>query len=306
MGASMLSTGRRRAARVLSVIIALGIAGTAAAQPGRPSKEDLKPPPVLPKMAPPPTIAGVVNEANAENIWLLDLSDGGRVKIVLRPDAAPKTVERIKTLTREGFYDGTVFHRVIEGFMAQGGDPTGTGTGGSKLPDLKAEFNGLPHVRGAVAMARAGSPDSANSQFYIVLQPTLKLDGAYTVWGRVTDGMGYVDAIEKGEPPEHPSKIVKATLAADSGAAMTPVPAGVVPGVVAGTGAAATTVAGAPAVVAPAPASPPLSPAAADAARTGSVVGTVPMPPSASAPAASGTMAVAPAPPTPATAVPPK
>jgi peptidylprolyl isomerase len=104
---------------------------------------------------------------------------------------------------------------VIDGFMAQGGDPTATGTGGSKLPDLKAEFNDLPHVRGAVAMARAQSEDSANSQFYIVLMPTLKLDRNYTVWGRVIDGMKWVDAIEKGEPPENPTRIVKASIAAD-------------------------------------------------------------------------------------------
>ncbi len=150
-----------------------------------------------------------------DNTLLLDLSTGGRVTIAMRPDVAPKHVERIKTLVREHFYDGTVFHRVIDGFMAQGGDPTGTGTGGSKLPNLKAEFNDLPHVRGAVAMARAGDTDSANSQFYVVFQPTLKLDRNYTVWGRVTDGMAYVDAIEKGEPPVNPSKIVQASIAAD-------------------------------------------------------------------------------------------
>ncbi|MBV8971486.1 MAG: peptidylprolyl isomerase [Sphingomonadaceae bacterium] len=159
-----------------------------------------------PPAPPPPT---------PENTLLLDLSTGGRVTIVMRPDVAPKHVERIKTLTRQHFYDGTIFHRVIDGFMAQGGDPTGTGTGGSKLPDLKAEFNDLPHVRGAVAMARAGAVDSANSQFYIVLSPTLKLDRNYTVWGRVISGMEYVDAIEKGEPPANPSKIVQASIAAD-------------------------------------------------------------------------------------------
>jgi len=125
-------------------------------------------------------------------------------------------IERIKALARQHFYDNTVFHRVIDGFMAQGGDPTGSGTGGSKLPDLKAEFNDLPHVRGAVAMARAGSVDSANSQFYIILQPTLKLDRNYTVWGRVTSGMPFVDLIEKGEPPANPSRIVQASIAADN------------------------------------------------------------------------------------------
>jgi len=142
--------------------------------------------------------------------------------VQMRPDIAPQHIERIKTLVRQHFYDGTVFHRVIDGFMAQGGDPTGTGTGGSKLPDLKAEFNSLPHVRGAVAMARAGAKDSANSQFYIVLQPTLKLDGNYTVWGRVVGGMDQVDAIEKGEPPANPSKIVHASIAGDGAGAMLP------------------------------------------------------------------------------------
>ena len=151
-----------------------------------------------------------------ENTLVLDLSTGGRVTIAMRPDVAPKHVERIKTLVRQHFYDGTVFHRVIDGFMAQGGDPTGTGTGGSKLPNLKAEFNDLPHVRGAVAMARAGDVDSANSQFYIIFQPTLKLDRNYTVWGRVTSGMDFVDAIERGEPPANPSRIVQASIAADN------------------------------------------------------------------------------------------
>lgn len=150
-----------------------------------------------------------------ENILYLDLSTGGRVGILMRPDKAPKHIERIKTLVRQGFYDGLIFHRVIDGFMAQGGDPQGTGQGGSKLPDMKAEFNDLLHVRGAVAMARASDENSANSQFYIVLQPHFELDGKYTVWGRVFEGMQYVDAIEKGEPPANPSKILKASIAAD-------------------------------------------------------------------------------------------
>ena len=158
----------------------------------------------------------------AENTLVLDLSTGGRVTIAMRPDVAPKHVERIKTLARQHFYDGTIFHRVIDGFMAQGGDPLGTGTGGSKLPDLKSEFNDLPHVRGAVAMARAGSVDSANSQFYICLAPALKLDRNYTVWGRVVSGMEFVDAIEKGEPPANPSKIVMASIAADKVALAVP------------------------------------------------------------------------------------
>ncbi|KQN92694.1 peptidylprolyl isomerase [Sphingomonas sp. Leaf231] len=158
------------------------------------------------------------------NIWLLDLSTGGRVEIALRPDVAPKMVERIKTLTRQRFYDGLLFHRVIDGFMAQGGDPKGDGTGGSQLPDLPAEFNYMPHVRGAVAAARAEKEDSANSQFYIVLQPRFQLDKKYTVFGRVIAGMNYVDAIEKGEPPQNPSRIVHAYIASDNPPAYQPLP----------------------------------------------------------------------------------
>jgi len=151
-----------------------------------------------------------------QNTLLLDLSTGGRVAIQLRPDVAPKTVERIKTLARRGFYNGLTFHRVIEGFMAQTGDPKGDGTGGSDLPNLPAEFNGLPHVRGAVAAARAEDENSANSQFYIMFAPKLPLDGHYTVFGRVVSGMGYVDAINRGEPPAQPSVIVQASIAADN------------------------------------------------------------------------------------------
>ncbi len=153
--------------------------------------------------------------ADPQNILNLDLSTGGRVKILLRPDKAPYSVDRVKTLVRRHFYDGLIFHRVIEGFMAQGGDPKGTGEGGSDLPDLKAEFNELPHVRGTMAMARAEGLDSANSQFFIMLQPNLSLDGNYTAIGRVTSGMEYVDAIEKGEPPANPSKIVHASIESD-------------------------------------------------------------------------------------------
>ncbi len=150
-----------------------------------------------------------------DNTWDLDLSDGGRVVIQLRPDKAPLMVERIKTLTHQGFYNGLLFHRVIGGFMAQGGDPKGTGEGGSTLPDVKAEFNDLPHVRGAVAAARASDEDSANSQFYIMFQPNLKLDKHYTVFGRVVSGMAYADAIQRGEPPANPTHILRATLASD-------------------------------------------------------------------------------------------
>ena len=162
---------------------------------------------------PPPT---------ADNSFNIQLSSGGVVSIELRPDKAPKSVERIKVLTNRNFYDGTPFHRVIEGFMAQGGDPKGTGEGGSDLPDLKAEFNDLPHVRGAMAMARAESEDSANSQFYIMLAPNLTLDRKYTVVGRVYRGMGYVDGIAKGEPPEHPTRIVHAWIGAPPADANTP------------------------------------------------------------------------------------
>ena len=135
--------------------------------------------------------------------------EGGNVTIRLRPDLAPKHVERITKLANEGFYDGVVFHRVIDGFMAQGGDPTGTGTSGSKEPDLPAEFSREPHVRGVCSMARTMNPNSANSQFFICLDDATFLDGQYTVWGEVTDGMDAVDALPKGEPPRNPGKIVK-------------------------------------------------------------------------------------------------
>ena len=137
---------------------------------------------------------------------------GGDVVIRLRPDLAPGHVARISELANEGFYDGVVFHRVIPGFMAQGGDPTGTGMGGSDKPDLKAEFNAEPHVRGTCSMARTNNPDSANSQFFICFGDAGFLDGQYTVWGQVESGMEYVDALPVGEPPREPGKIVKATV----------------------------------------------------------------------------------------------
>ena len=146
-----------------------------------------------------------------ENTLILETSKG-RVVIALRPDLAPGHVERIKTLARKGFYDGVAFHRVIEGFMAQTGCPHGTGTGGSDLPDLKAEFNSEPHVRGVCSMARAQSPNSANSQFFICFDDARFLDRQYTVWGEVVEGMEHVDALPKGEPPRQPGKIVKASL----------------------------------------------------------------------------------------------
>jgi peptidylprolyl isomerase len=138
--------------------------------------------------------------------------EGGDVVIKLRPDLAPGHVERIAELAREGFYDGVVFHRVIPGFMAQGGDPSGTGMGGSDKPDLKAEFNAEPHVRGTCSMARTQVPDSANSQFFICFDDAGFLDRQYTVWGQVESGMEHIDALPKGEPPREPGKIVKATV----------------------------------------------------------------------------------------------
>ena len=150
-----------------------------------------------------------------ENTIYLDLKDG-RVVIRLRPDLAPTHVAHIKKLTREGFYDGIVFHRVIEGFMAQTGDPTGTGTGGSKYPDLKAEFNHMPFVRGTLGMARSSSPDSANSQFFICYADARFLDRQYTAWGEVVEGMEFVDKIKRGEPVPNPDKIVKMQVAADA------------------------------------------------------------------------------------------
>ncbi len=149
-----------------------------------------------------------------ENTLYLDTTYG-RVVIQLLPEKAPNHVARIKELTRKGFYNGVVFHRVIDGFMAQTGDPTGTGTGGSDLPDLKAEFNDENFGRGVVGMARTSDPNSANSQFFICFDDCSFLNRQYTVWGKVTDGMGFIDQIRKGEPPVNPDKIIKMTVAAD-------------------------------------------------------------------------------------------
>lgn len=153
-----------------------------------------------------------------DNVLLINLPYG-QVAIELLPQVAPQHVERIKTLAKEGFYDGIVFHRVIDGFMAQTGDPTGTGMGGSKLPDLKAEFSNEPHIRGAVSMARAANPNSANSQFFIVTKDSRFLDGQYTVWGRVVRGMEFVDQIKKGDGQDgkvkNPDRMIKVRLAKD-------------------------------------------------------------------------------------------
>jgi peptidylprolyl isomerase len=151
-----------------------------------------------------------------DNILYLDLSNGSRVAIRLVPQWAPGHVARVKELARSGFYNGVIFHRVIDGFMAQTGDPTGTGQGGSELPDLPAEFNMMPHVRGTVSMARAQAEDSANSQFFIVFYPRFSLDKKYTNFGRVIENMEAVDAITRGEPPATPSYIVQASMASDN------------------------------------------------------------------------------------------
>ncbi len=172
----------------------------------------------------------MVVPADPENTWVLDLSTGGRVLIRMRPDAAPKMVERVKTLTRNHFYDGLTFHRVIDEpyNMAQGGDPKGDGSGESDMPDVPAEFSNLPHVRGTVSAARLGAPenatpeqiktaeDSANSQFFIMFAPRLGFDHDYTVFGRVISGMEWVDKIERGEPPANPTRIVHAWIQSDN------------------------------------------------------------------------------------------
>jgi peptidylprolyl isomerase len=191
--------------RLLTAALALSFAVTPALAQDAPA----------PAPAPIPLSVNVDLTQDRENILLLDLSTGKRVAIRLMPQWAPNHVERIKTLTRQGFYDGIIFHRVIDGFMAQTGDPTGTGRGGSELPDLAAEFNAFPHVRGTLAMARAAEENSANSQFFIVFYPRFSLDRRYTNFGRVIAGMDAVDAIERGEPPANPTRILQASIAAD-------------------------------------------------------------------------------------------
>lgn len=176
--------------------------------------------------------AGVAGVANAQapapaadpaNTLILEIKSG-KVTIQLRPDLAPKHVERVKALTKEGFYNGHKFHRVINEFMAQTGDPTGTGMGGSKLGNLPAEFSSEPFRRGTIGAARSASPDSANSQFFICFSDfgCDSLKGKYTIWGKVTTGMQYVDAITRGEPPSTPDTIIKMYLASDAGAAAAP------------------------------------------------------------------------------------
>lgn len=161
-----------------------------------------------------PQMEALAVEQDPQNTLVIELKDGP-VLIELLPQVAPKHVERIKTLAKEGFYDGVVFHRVIEGFMAQTGDPTGTGRGGSKLPDVPAEFSNVPFERGTVGAARSQNPNSANSQFFIMFAPGHFLNGQYTVWGQVIEGMDKVDAITRGEPPRNPDKMIKVYLLAD-------------------------------------------------------------------------------------------
>jgi peptidylprolyl isomerase len=203
--------------RLAAAVLALSVALAPASVPA----QDAAPAP-----APIPLAVNADITQDLENILFLDLSNGRRVAIRLMPQWAPHHVERIKELTRRGFYDGVVFHRVIDGFMAQTGDPTGTGRGGSDLPDLPAEFNAFPHVRGTVAMARASDENSANSQFFIVFYPRFSLDRRYTNFGRVIAGMDGVDSIERGEPPADPTKVLQASIAADNKPQKFPDPAG--------------------------------------------------------------------------------
>jgi peptidylprolyl isomerase len=206
--------------RLIAAAIAFAVTFASAAAPAQ-EGDTRAPAPAETEAVDAPAAARVYQQVDfnpqddLENILYLDLSTGERVAIRLMPDWAPHHVERIKELARQGFYDGVIFHRVIDGFMAQTGDPTGTGQGGSKLPDLKEEFNPMPHVRGTVSMARAAGEDSANSQFFIVFYPRFGLDKKYTNFGRVIGNMAAVDAIERGEPPEHPTKILQASIAAD-------------------------------------------------------------------------------------------
>jgi len=190
--------------RLMSLVAGLASLFIAAAAPAQEQAD-----------APAATPSPIAPALDPENVWHLDLSTGGRVTIQLRPDAAPAHVERIKILTRQGFYNGLTFHRVIEGFMAQGGDPTGTGAGGSDLPSLAAERR-LPHLRGAVAMARSSNEESGDSQFYIMFVSRMAMDDEYTVFGRVVGGMNFVDAIERGEPPLNPTRIVRASIGSDN------------------------------------------------------------------------------------------
>lgn len=226
---------------VLATVAAMFVALPAAAQ-----KEPEKPEPLRADLVAADTSTAVSTPAtlaDPENTWLLDLSSGGRVTIRLRPDVAPKMVERIKVLTRRNFYDGRAFFRVNDApeGMAQGGDPNDDGTGQSDLPNLDAEFNRVPHLRGSVSAARRGAPEnatpeqtaeahnSANSQFFIMFTPRLAFDQNYTVFGRVVDGMQWVDGIERGDPPSRPTRILRAYIAADNPPPYQPAPKAALP-----------------------------------------------------------------------------
>jgi peptidylprolyl isomerase len=220
-----------------------------------------KPAPVAPVAPVATLVTPAAIAADPANRWTIELSNGGKVVVQLRPDLAPQHVYRIQQLTTQGFYNGLTFHRVIAGFMAQGGDPVGNGSGGSKLPDVPAEFNNLPHVRGVASMARAEDPNSANSQFFIMLAPRFVLDHKYSGFGRVIEGMATVDAIAVGEPPDQPTKIVRATIGG-------PLPAPPVVPAAAGPAdeAGPAEVPAAAAVPAPAPAAEQAAPAPAEPA----------------------------------------
>jgi peptidylprolyl isomerase len=225
-----------------------------------------KPAPTSPPTPPVVLVTPAEVAADPANRWTLELSNGGKVVVQLRPDLAPGHVYRIQLLTTQGFYNGLTFHRVIPGFMAQGGDPKGTGEGGSTLPNLTAEFNDLPHLRGVTSMARTEEPNSANSQFFIMLAPKMSLDHKYSAFGRVIEGMATVDAIAVGEPPANPTRIVRASIGG-------PLPA---PPVIAAAPVPEATSAPAPAAASP-PTTPP-APAAEPAPEAAPPVEGVPAP----------------------------
>jgi len=207
--------------KILAASISAALLGLPAAAPAQEAEAETV------EQAPASVAQNSINydvTADPDNVWLLDLSNGERVAIRLMPAWAPNHVERIKTLTRTGFYDGVIFHRVIDGFMAQGGDPTGTGQGGSAMPDLEEEFNPRPHIRGTVSMARATDENSANSQFFIVFYPRFSLDKRYTNFGRVISNMDGVDTITRGEPPANPTRILQASIASDNKPQLFPQP----------------------------------------------------------------------------------
>ena len=209
--------------KILAASISAALLGLPAATPAQDAETEAV------EQAPASAVQYSINydvTADPDNVWLLDLSNGERVAIRLMPGWAPNHVERVKTLTRTGFYDGVIFHRVIDGFMAQGGDPTGTGQGGSAMPDLEEEFNPRPHIRGTVSMARATDENSANSQFFIVFYPRFSLDKRYTNFGRVISNMDGVDTITRGEPPANPTRILQASIASDNKPQLFPQPEG--------------------------------------------------------------------------------